>query len=101
MGKIIENNRMVPGRTAAPSINASNFFEETEELMNNLYWRWQDECRYENINHYQIPLDSIAKKNNVIITQMNKRPFGCTFTTDDRTYQYKVTGTTISYKRIK
>lgn len=84
-----------------PSVNAKNFFEKAENTITDLFLRWKDESEYEDIKDYKLPLESIAKKHNVVITRMSKRPFGCEFTTDGRTYKLTMTGKTYLYKRIK
>lgn len=83
-----------------PSKNAMNFFTKAEATMTNLAGRWLDESKYEDINDYKKPLIPIAKKTNCEIVKMNKRPFGCNFTTDGRTYVLKISGTRYEYKRI-
>lgn len=85
----------------APSVNANNFFKKAEQTILDLACRWQDEKEYENIKDYKLPLMSIADRYDVVITKMNKRPFGCNFITDDRAYKLFLSGKTYGYKRIK
>ena len=85
------------------SQNASKFYREALEMVFNLQARWQDEHQYEDINDYQKPLDAIAARCGATITGMCKRPFGCTFTTNDageRKFRLKVTNGRYSYHRI-
>ena len=84
-----------------PSVNAKNFFEKAESTFMNLKERWMCESEYEDIKDYKLPLEPIAKKHSVVITKMKKRPFGCIFTTDNRTFQISVTDRVYQYKRIK
>ena len=84
-----------------PSSKALAFFNQAEETIVNLYCRWQDEKEYEDIKDYQKPLNSIADAAGVAITKMNKRPFGCNFTVDGKTFVLKMTARQYSYQRIK
>jgi hypothetical protein len=93
-----------PKQTTAqnqPSKNASGFFNESIDKFGYLYNRWQDEMEYEDIKDYQLPLNPIAKKFGVTILKMNKRPFGCDFTVDGKTYKIAVSATRMQYRRIK
>jgi hypothetical protein len=83
------------------SQNALKFFNLAETEFSYLYQRWQDEKEYEDIRDYQKPLDSIARPCGVVITKMNKSPFGCNFTVDGKTFAVKITATKYSYIRIK
>ncbi len=86
---------------AAPSADAANFFKAVQETVERLFDRWQDEKDYENINDYLGPMQKFATENNVSITQMIKRPFGCKFQVEDgRVYQLKCNRSQLSYKRI-
>ena len=78
-----------------PSKNAAGFFKESVETFGYLYNRWQDEMEYEDIKDYQLPLNPIAKKFGVTILKMNKKPFGCDFTVDGKTYKITVSATRI------
>lgn len=84
-----------------PSVNAKNFFEKAESTFMDLKERWMCESEYEDIKDYKLPLTRIAKKHNVVINKMIKRPFGCIFTTDDRMFQVSVTDRVYQYKRIR
>ena len=83
-----------------PSKNAAGFFKESVETFGYLYNRWLDEKDYEDINDYQLPLNAIAQKFGVTILKMNKKPFGCDFTVDGKTYKISVSATRIKYQRI-
>lgn len=84
----------------APSINAARFYEEAQHTMEVLYDRWLEEHEFEDIKDYQKPLDSIAKKHGVRIVAMTKKPFGCTFEVDGRTYRLSMTLRKYEYRRI-
>ena len=84
-----------------PSPQALAFFNQAEKTLSYLYERWQDEKEYEDIKDYQKPLNSIAETAGVVITKMNKRPFGCNFTVDGKTFVLKMTARQYSYQRIK
>ncbi len=84
-----------------PSKKALAFYKEVEIPISNLFSRWLDESQYEDINDYQKPIDPIAKKHDVVIVKMNKRPFGCDFKVDGRTYKLKIaTSGKYEYYRI-
>lgn len=84
------------------SASASNFFDASCERMQLLAFRWRDEAGYENIADYKANLQVIADQHGVTITKMTRRPFGCEFTVDGRTYHYTCSLTTgnIEYRRI-
>ena len=83
-----------------PSQQALVFFNLAETELSYLYERWQDEKDYEDIKDYQKPLNSIADAAGVVITKMNKRPFGCNFTVDGKTFVVKLTAREYRYQRI-
>ena len=84
-----------------PSKNAAGFFKASVESFGYLYNRWLDEMEYEHIKDYQLPLNPIAKKFGVTILKMNKRPFGCDFTVDKKTYKITVNATRMQCRQIK
>ena len=52
---------------------------KTEESLCNLYFRWQDECQYEDFNDYQKVLQEVFLKHCPVETQFIKavkQPFG-------------------------
>jgi len=79
---------------------ALDFYEAIAKTLEVLYWRWQDEKEYENIEDYRLPLEAAAKARGVTITKMTKRPFGLLFTTPQGSYKADVTRKGVSYKRI-
>ena len=85
---------------AKASTKASDFFEAAQIMAINLYGRWQDEHDYEKIEDYALPLTPIANDHGVKIIKMTKRPFGCHFSVDGKTFQLKVTARAYEYKRI-
>jgi hypothetical protein len=96
-----KNKSMSKLQSNQPSKNALDFYEKAEDVFANLKSRWQEESEYEDINDYKLPLEPIAKETNVIITKMTKRPFGCEFTTDGRTFKISLNDRSYLYKRIK
>lgn len=86
---------------AQTTTKAAAFFEAAQDLFSTLYCRWQDEQEYEDINDYAQPLQAIAAKHGVTITKMNKRPFGCNFTTDKGSYVIKVTARAYEYQQVR
>ena len=79
---------------------AVDFFEKSETLMTNLHIRWLDEHEYEDIKDYQVPLNKVAEECGVVIVKMNKRPFGCTFTVEDKVFILICKINSYAYKRI-
>ena len=87
--------------TSTTATVANLFFEDTHELLVNLYGRWQDEKEYEDITSYAKPIFPAAMEHGVRILKMTKRPFGLQFVTPNgNTYKMWVTATSCSYKRI-
>lgn len=82
------------------SVKAEQYFEAAYQTLNYLAQRWQDEREYENIQEYKDLLQKMANRFGVTVTRMTKRPFGCEFEVDSRTYQFVSTSKGISYKRI-
>lgn len=76
--------------TIVPNKSASDFFNNSISMMANLATRWANESQYENPNDYKNVIQSHADKYGVKITKMIRRPFGCEFTVDNRTYRYTV-----------
>jgi len=87
--------------TESTTPQAADFFNKAEKTFIYLYERWQDEKEYEDIKDYQKPLDTLATKCGIVITKMNKRPFGCHFTVSGRTFVIKMTAKSYSYGRTK
>lgn len=85
-----------------PSTEAISFFKEAGFVMADLYFRWADEKKYEDINDYKIPLNTIATNTNVSITEMCKRPFGCIIKVpDNREYFVYIKAKKYEMQRIK
>ena len=90
-------------KTITESFNASIINKNFDEIYNvicNLYDRWIEECVYEDIKDYLIPVYSVLKKvfPNVDFegkVKMGKRPFGFKFDVDNYTLKdgRKVAGT--------
>ena len=72
----------------------------------NLYGRWLDECKYEDINDYKNVIVSAIGKAlpdlQMTDIKATKRPFGMTFTTpsDNKRWQLYHTSRTLGVKRI-
>ena len=79
---------------------AADFFQKAQNLLLYLKSRWLEEKEYEDIRDYQKRLDPIAKECGVVITKMTKRPFGCEFTVDGKTFRFNAGLTWVEYKRI-
>jgi hypothetical protein len=77
--------------------NVSNFNKAVGQLLVNLAERWQDEKEFEDIKEYQTPIQTVATKFGITISGMTKRPFGCTFTTENVNYtlQAKLKSTSV------
>jgi hypothetical protein len=82
------------------SIAARDFFHKAELTANMLACRWADEKEYEDIKDYMVPLQKVASEFGVKITKMTKRPFGCHFEVDNKTFVLKCASRTYSYQRI-
>ena len=84
------------------SLNINNFYTTIENMMVNLYSRWQDEKEYEDINDYKNVIAKEAEKFNIKVCKMNKKPFGFNFTIDtDAVYTIKINSTQYSWARIQ
>jgi hypothetical protein len=78
---------------------ALQFFEKLQNLMMNLYSRWQDEKDYEYINDYGVNKKYVAEIGGEFI-KMNKRPFGFVYKLENAIYQVIVRSSRYEYKRI-
>lgn len=88
-------------RNAPASREAIHFFKAAHRTLAGLWWRWQNEKAYEDINDYRKTLAPYAHSAGVTIEKMTKRPFGCVFSiADGRRYQLSETGRKYSYQRI-
>ena len=79
---------------------AAKFFMKVADTVTSLYERWLDEKEYEDINDYKAPIEAIAKKFDVQILKMTKRPFGFQFRLHGAYYVVTHTTTALSYKRV-
>ena len=85
----------------APSKAARDFYEDAADVIANLASRWQDEKAYEDIEIYRTSLQTLATKYGVLVIKMTKRPFGCEFAVDGKTFKLSITaGGAYAYKRI-
>lgn len=76
------------------------FVNEGAEAIAYLYDRWQDEKEHENINDYSKPLEALATKHGLKIEQMNKKPFGCTVSINNRKFKVDANARSIGWKSI-
>jgi hypothetical protein len=92
----------MPQNTMTPEgAKVDAFVNAAESLLLNLWSRWQDEHEYEDIKDYAKPLMEHVRAAGLPDPVMVKRPFGCKFTLEGKTYQVKVTSRTLEWKRIK
>lgn len=75
--------------------NLKLFFDEVKDTFQYLAGRWEDEKEHEDIGEYLPPLQVIAKKHNVKIQFMRKKPFGFVFICDCKGYKMEVTKNSI------
>lgn len=76
------------------------FFRANQNLIVSLYYRWQDECEYENIADYSKVIAKPVVKIGGKFVKMTKRPFGFVFTLDGSTFHFTINGSRYSFKRI-
>lgn len=76
------------------------FVSANQNLLGNLWARWQDEKEYEEINDYGA---AIAKEfpEGWKLLKTSKRPFGVTVQIEQEHWQISVTGRSMGWKRIK
>lgn len=66
----------------------------------NLYSRWLDEKDYEDINDYLAVIQKNNPVDEIIISKMNKRPFGFNFSFGGtEQYQFYIKANTAGWKR--
>lgn len=86
---------------SAEGQKVDNFFLESVSLITSLYERWQDEKQYEKIEDYAAPLAPLAEKHGIKIDKMNKRPFGCTLSVNNRKFAITVNSRFAEWKAVK
>jgi hypothetical protein len=79
---------------------ANKFFEDNQNLIGNLYARWQDEKEYEDINDYGKPVQKALDKIGGKLVSMHSRPFGFTYEMDGFQYRVRHTAKEYSYARV-
>jgi hypothetical protein len=79
---------------------ALQLFEKLQNLMVNLYSRWQDEKDYEDINDYGVNIKKYVVEIGGEFIKMNKRPFGFVYKLENAIYQVIVRSSRYEYKRI-
>jgi hypothetical protein len=77
------------------------FWRDNQEILENLYCRWQDEKEYEDIKDYGEVIRPKVEKIGGKFLKMLKRPFGYNFQLGGATYRIYVNSTTYGYKRLK
>jgi len=80
---------------------ALSFYKASQQTMEYLYGRWQDEKEYEDIKDYSKPLEGPAKTAGVNILRMTKKPFGCEFSVGPKVFRLEHTSKHYAYKRIR
>ena len=78
----------------------TDFVLKNDDLLINLWSRWQDEKEYEDIADYGA---RIAKEfpEGWKLVKSHKRPFGVTFDTGKAKFQIKVTSTSLSMVKVR
>ena len=74
--------------------------KEFTNLFTNLFCRWLDECKYEDINDYKdVIVKAVKKAVNIEMTDITatKRPFGIRFTTPNDGKRWKLYHTMRNY----
>lgn len=79
---------------------ANKFFEDSQNLVGNLYGRWQDEKEYEDINDYGKPVQKALEKIGGKLVSMHKKPFGFTYELGGYQYRVKYTAKEYSFGRV-
>ena len=74
--------------------------EGTINQMGTLYGRYLDEKDYEPLTSYQPVVESVLAPYGATVTKMTGRPWGCRFVMGGITYQYRVTLTEATIKRV-
>lgn len=72
----------------------------TINAMGNLYGRYLDEREYEPLSSYQPVVAGLLAPYGATVTKMTGRPWGCRFTMNGVEYQYRVTLTKATIKRV-
>lgn len=91
----------MPKPLSAEGQAVSSFLNEGAETLSYLYERWQDEREHEDINDYAKPLAKLAEKHGLSIIKMNKKPFGCNVSINNRKFQIDVTARSMGWKEIR
>jgi hypothetical protein len=76
------------------------FVSANQNLLGNLWGRWQDEKEYEDINEYGAVIAKNFPEGWKLIKSA-KRPFGVTVQIEQEQWQVSVTGRSMGWKRIK
>ena len=78
---------------------ALQFFQVSQERMEYLFERWQDEKRHEDIGDYLEVLEPFATPLGVVLTRMTSRPFGVRYEVDGKKFYATMTATKWTYKQ--
>lgn len=86
--------------TVEISKSVQAFINTNQNLLGNLWARWQDEKEYEDINEYGA---RIAKQfpEGWKLLKSNKRPFGITVQIEAEEWKISITGRSMGWKRVK
>ncbi len=79
---------------------ALKFYHDIEELVANLWCRWQDEKAYEDIADYGKVIAKEVEAIGGVFGAMKKRPFGFTYKLGGAEYLVTMAGSKYAYKRI-
>ena len=81
--------------------NVQKLLKDTINDMVSLYCRYLDEKDYEPLESYGTPIQRVLERQEgVTFIKMTGRPWGCRFTMGGNTYQYRVTLTQATIKRV-
>lgn len=79
---------------------ACKLYDLLQGLMLDLYARWLEESKYENVEDYSLPIKPFVVAAGGEFLKMNKRPFGFSYRLGDATYQVMVRQSNYSYRRV-
>lgn len=84
-----------------PTTTLQQLLRDTAAGMVSLYCRYLDEKGYEPLAAYATPVQNILERHEgVTFTKMTGRPWGCRFEMGGVAYQYRVTLTEATIKRV-
>lgn len=88
--------------TEANKKRIQDMFDNVADPVCHLAMRWKDEGAYEDIGEYQKVIESRIVDKGIVVTKMNKRPFGFNFVIGtEAEYRVSVKGRTVGWERLK